>query len=359
MSSSSTKNIWISCGISVYYITVMTFSVFLIFCLVWRCIPSPTPTSNAKTVALCIQGQIRRWLPEYVVPNVIEPNPNFQFVFFVNLQYSTSEQKSQYSTHPELKYDPANISHTPFEESLTSVHERWTTARSTVAQISFHHPLSREYFLNEFHVSDLNVITQYPQIQHLILNMYSHEEQCIDQMMKYEQKHFENSNRYHNHKFDFVLSLREDAYFFKPLNLSTLLNEYLLNPKAKTLKESVASLPNVPGCHIIHKSCLRWGGLSMRGQFMHRDDAESFFGGRLAYYNQSLVKKEKTHNPEQWELKQLHELKLRGCDVPVELFPVTAARVKDNDICFIPEEIVGRCFPAETEQFVWDHECLK
>lgn len=320
-------------------------------------------------VAVCIQGQIRRWLPQLILPNLIESNPDIDLVFFVNLQYPTKSQGSHYSTLSHLTLSPSNVSQATFESSLTQVHEQWTTNHSSIGQIAFHNPYPREYFQEKFQTTRLAVIEQYEAVQHLILNMYSHQEHCITQLQEYEINVFQNkynstveSSASNTSKhFDYVLSLREDIYFFRPLVLRTVIDQYLLNPQGVALQDSVGKgQKRDVGCHIVQKNCLRWSGLNMRGQLLRREHALAFLGQRLSYYNQNVQTHQEILNPEGWELKQLHDLHLRACDVPVDLFPITVARnLPGGKYCFIPFEIMHKCIPRGMHQEINALDCHK
>eukprot|EP01033_Poteriospumella_lacustris_P015731 gene15731-11258_t len=143
--------------------------------------------------------------------------------------------------------------------------------------------------------------------------MYLHQEHCIAQLQDYEIDVFQNkynstvdssaSNNASKH-FDYVLSLREDIYFFRPLILRTVIDQYLLNPRATALQESVG-----------------------KGQ------------------KQDVYK---------------HIKILRACDVPVDLFPVTAARnLPGGKYCFISFEIMHECIPQGMHEEINALDCQK
>eukprot|EP01033_Poteriospumella_lacustris_P006483 gene6483-4663_t len=98
----------------------------------------------------------------------------------------------------------------------------------------------------------------------------------------------------------------------------------------------------------------------MRGQLLSREHALAFLGQRLSYYNQDVQTNEVVFNPEGWELKQLHDLHLRACDVPVDLFPVTVARnLPGGKYCFISFEIMHKCIPRGMNKEINALDCQK
>ena len=93
-------------------------------------------------------------------------------------------------------------------------------------------------------------------------------------------------------KFEFVVSTREDIYFFHPMDLGFL---------TQLLPVSNSS----SNCHIISKGCLENGGINMRLQLMSRADALKVLGGRFPFYHALYGLNRSYKNPEQFELAQV------------------------------------------------------
>lgn len=345
----------------------------------------PNVENGRPKVAVCVQGQVVRWLPHLVAQGLLHSNPNFDFVFFVNLQYQTSSAPPVFSSAPYLTFPPANITKLSFEAAFQYVTEAWTTNHSRIAHFTFHSMKPKEYFENYFGKSPLqSPMKHYSDSQHVVLNMYTHQEYCIQQLRAYErdvwhapmedpncdiiQQSYSTQQSPHHRcnasttalpgqHFDYVLSLREDIYFFKPLNLQKLITNHLLNPWSSVLR-STPRTGGQPGCHLAAKECLRWNGVNMRSQFLRRDDALLFLGGRLRFYRHSLEHNIVSLNPESFELAQLRFLNRTACHITVDDFPVTAARqLRDDTTCFIGVEIFKRCIPRGMEDDIWARYC--
>lgn len=178
-------------------------------------------------------------------------------------------------------------------------------------------------------------IEQYKNEQDSILNMYRMQENCYDTIVAEE--------RLHNTVFDYVISTREDAYYFKPLNISDL-------------------LPFFKGgeCDMVMKNCLVWNGLNMRFQLMTREAASKVIGKRMEYYHSLRKTRTLPFNPEQFELWQSRHYQVSTCPKPVELVPVAVVRhISNGTFCFPKYEVMNNCFPTEMNHTVTNMQCDK
>ena len=177
--------------------------------------------------------------------------------------------------------------------------------------------------------------------------MYKHHEDCGNQIVQLE--------LLNGFKFDYVISTREDIYFFKPLNLNALISKYM----AKRNR----------ACDLLTKGCLDFGGLNMRLQFFRRgNDAEIRYMSKVSYFKKMMMKRKirKFENPEMFEQHIAEKrLNMTVCKLDVEEFPVTAARLSyiNLTVCFIHQELKlferksPPCVPKSDMDFAIMHLC--
>lgn len=184
--------------------------------------------------------------------------------------------------------------------------------------------------------------------------MYNNHESCIHSIQFHERKL--------KMKFDYILMTREDIYYFHPMNLSELFPYFQDNSHNHT--EVPRKDGSIGKCDLLSKACIACVGINMKMQFAPRDQGMEIFGTKLAFY-QSLFDHNKTlPNPEFFEAYFVkNHLSLQSCRVPIELFPVAAARQNNTgNICFLQKEIqmmrTYSCVPADSYEMVQSHRCL-
>lgn len=181
--------------------------------------------------------------------------------------------------------------------------------------------------------------------------MYKHHEDCGNQIEILE-------NRTHV-KMDYIINTREDIYFFKPLNLTSLIEKHMVisNPDDH-------SSP----CDLLTKGCLDFGGLNMRVQFLRGGPRGIAYMSKVKYFK--LMMREprmKFENPEifeQYIAEKLLDMKV--CKLDVEEMGVTAARLSyvNLSVCFIHQELKllepkssPPCVPKSEMDFAIMHLC--
>jgi len=287
-------------------------------------------SKNSKyKLAICIGGQSTRWLPELLRDGLLlEQSNDIQMDLFFTIQQS---KVAYFSSDPVKSFDPTYISSFDHKTAYTYLRHLLDTNISHVQYFELVEYKPRSYFENK--LGALNRLRQYASSQEIILNMYSHQVNCIKKIKSYEN---ENDIIY-----DFVISSREDAFYFSKLNISNLIIKYFSSIDSEE-------------CHIVSKDCMKWGGLNMRWQMMRRRNAFAFFGGRLDYYdslyNKTLDRNVFFQNPEIFELRQLESLGLTPCITTFDDVPVVAARhITNGSFCLISTEYAfkkERCHPS-------------
>jgi hypothetical protein len=288
---------------------------------------------GSEKVAVCVCGQLARWFPEYLVSAILSSNPSFQFYIFVNLQYHTAKHPFIYNSDSHITFHPTNTSSYKLGELLDYVTSLYHLPNSRLVSLTHVPPKTTEEWLEILNVTHLDRITQYKNKneQASILNMYHHQELCMEQVLAYE--------NYHSFQFSYVISTREDSYHFYPINLTSIL---LHRP-----------------CDMFTKDCLAWGGLSMRFQLFTRPAAITILGTRKRTYRE-LFHIGTVINVEKFELHQTKVRKVQVCRLPVEDIPVVAARhVTNGNICFIKGEVMENCIPGQYSDFVESHMCTR
>ena len=78
----------------------------------------------------------------------------------------------------------------------------------------------------------------------------------------------------------------------------------------------------------------------MRMQIAGREKGIKIFGQRIAFYKNMYKTGAQIKNPEMFELYQLQDYGLDNCTLPVDKFPVTAARISpEGRVCLLEKEI--------------------
>jgi hypothetical protein len=352
--------------------------------------------SNKKTVAdiaVCVSGQVARWQPYHLVQSLLQANPRYRFHFFFNIQASVNRTTMTkninnnnnnknngadtnnivYNTDTMNVFDPGYMTFLTYDETWVFLQSLLQTKHSKVASLVFSDPLTAKEWKTYFQTDNLDRITQYKDAQATILNMYAHQPRCIEQILQYEaqQQATQKSNKQqqpqqHNHhqpfRFDYVVSTREDVYFFKPMNLTHIIhklhhgqkNEYLPEHPTPAQEQELAYLSK---CDVPYKRCLSFWGFNMRFFILTRDKGIPFFGNRLSFYQFLLQINKTVDNPERFELSMANALQLTPCPMSVEEYPVTAARYfQQGQFCFIAFEI-QQCVPQDNLDFIRQHLC--
>jgi hypothetical protein len=295
-------------------------------------------------VAVCISGQSARWQPQHLLEGLIKPNnEQYYFIFFFNIQVDIGNKvDTVFNTDKSNSFSPSLLSTFTNEELISYLKGLYEINGNRVANLETHRFISKEELEKQFNVSSLDRITQHTDVQATILNMYSHQVNCVHQIIQYERKA--------GLIFEFIISTREDVYFFRPINISSM---------TSNLRRNITTFNSQNDCDILYKGCLNFWGFNMRFYVLTRETGIKFLGNRFSFYKY-LYKINKTiENPERFELIEANALGLLGCPLSVERYPVTAVRhYYHGQMCFIWFEI-DRCVPEEYHDFAKSHMCLE
>lgn len=324
--------------------------------------------SHLPKVAVCISGQISRWLPESTVPYLIAANSHaYDFTFFFNLQYFTKFASFIYSTDSHISFQPTKFLKMEKLEALQYIHSLYTLENtSRIGSFTYASSKSTKEWENDvFGGHPLNRITQYTDIQYVILNFWAHQQRCLSQIREYE--------NLHSSSFSYVLSTREDVVYFAPVNMTFLTSQlkspFFANTSAGTstlLNSSSSSSPPpslpVPPpsgtCDFITKDCLSWGGINMRWQLMTRETATLVIGKRVEYYHYLITSNQTIYNPEQYELAQLKHYGVKICEFDANIIPnIVGRHVMNDQICFLKPETIDNCAPSANASYVQQNLC--
>lgn len=272
-------------------------------------------------VAVCISGQLARLNPKQLLEGQILPNPTIDHYLFFNIQKKANVSEAVFSSMAGKGPGRSKYAlHMPTDEIILQLDQLLTTKSSKIIRVIFSPPKNREeweiYILKE--LGALDRITQYEREQQNILNMYNHHVQCAEQI-----KDFEVKSGFH---FDYIVSTREDAFWFTPINMTYLIQTHFLQGK----------------CQILSKNCLAWAGINMRYQIFTRDAGLQILESRISFYQSLFTANQFYFNPESFELGQVHHFNLTHCPLPITDIPVTAVRFVDDvseKMCFIAPEI--------------------
>jgi hypothetical protein len=299
---------------------------------------SQNVTVSTHQVAICVTGQLGRLQPNFILDSVITANNDgFDFKLFFVFQNHMIGSKTVFNTGNGVSDTVfASMSLPTLQTTLESL---FLSNYSSVATVSLIPAFGDTDWKNKMENNDLNRIYQYTSAQTSILNMYDKQVHCATEIERFELET--------NKKFDLVVSTREDIFFFAPLNMTSLYQNYILRD----------------GCDVIMKDCLDHGGVNMRFQMFNRKNGLDMLRQRLMFYK-SLYKKTKSiFNPESFEHDQFDSSHLKICKVSVDLLPATAARHTYNgSFCFISWELASptdqRCIPkVANESFLSAHRC--
>lgn len=290
----------------------------------------------ASKIAVCVGGQLARWLPEHIVNGLILSNPQYTFNTFVNIQFRTQRHPIVYNTDSHLTFHPSNLTELAQGKILEYISDLYFHPNSNLVSITYTTADKKEDWENDSILhGNIDRIVQYKATQSSILNMYLHQENCLNQIRNFERRK--------NFTFDYVLGTREDIFYFSPVNLTFLLENMQ--------KE---------GCVIATKECLTWGGINMRWQLFTRNATDYFYGKRFEYYRYLQDNNIVVYNPEQFEHRQAQFYQLKICQYFSHQIPNAVARhVKDGQFCFFKAEIIDNCVPSVNNTFVNDHHCNK
>ena len=318
--------------------------------------------NRVKKIAVCIGGQAARWQPQHLLDGLIFPNlkDNYHFFMFSNIQHS----QVVFNTDTSNTFSPSLISGMNIDKARSYLDSlAFHSPLVTVASLKYSRMITKEALLKYFNVSKLDRITQYTDVQTTILNMYAHQVMCVQQILQFEQ----DSSTDQPFRFDCIISTREDIFFFRPINITKVISRLrtdtspgsLLAVSIKKSQRNYRQNPIPPVCDIIYKKCRNFWGFNMRLYILTREVGIQFLGNRFSFYKYLYQINQTILNPERFELSQANALRLFGCPVSVEEFPVTAIRHFFNgQMCFVFFEI-DRCVPLAYHEFAKNLLCLE
>lgn len=329
---------------------------------------------HTHRIAVCVSGQIFRWIPNYFYSGVIQANPNHFFSLFINLQFHTSaDLTSVFTTKSSINFQPTPVNKMPYSDMLQYVHRLFHTNHSQIVVLDVVPPKTLFEWKETLKLS-LDRIYLYAKKQHAILNLYFHQRRCFDQILLREEMQ--------QVKFDYVINTREDIYYFRPIILDPIFPSHRfsfdnLTSPGRDKEMAVPTVftqhsPHHRCCDIVTKDCLNWNGTNMRWQLFSRDDLAMVLQKRFHYYRQLYRTQTTVRNPEIFELNQYKHYRLNICEYSIETIPVAAIRFlgrsnrsetvpsieeDETQTCFIPQEIGMRCLPASLSSLVRKRNC--
>lgn len=273
------------------------------------------PSTCSQHIAVCVGGQVGRLIPDYFVDGLVLANPSYQFHFFFNL-YNSAVIYTTKSIPVDTVYQNMTKN-----EIVSSLRTMLTSPNSDVEVIALNRLMTKSEWERRLNMDDFGLFQQFRKTGHIMLNMYQHHEDCARQIVQ-----IENSKAM---KMSYIISTREDIFFFKPLEISRLVRKYVKGQS----------------CDILTKGCLDFGGLNMRLQFMERkSDNKSLNYMRKIHHFVSLSKERslKFLNPEAFEYHLAEKINSwKVCKISVEEYPVTAVRLSyvNRSACFVHQEL--------------------
>jgi hypothetical protein len=320
--------------------------IFLILfsCLLSVSLSSLNRNQDFPKVAVCITGQVDRWIPEMHVKNLVEANKNVYFSFFFNFEFANRHHNTSYNFEFGI---PSNFTHLSLKTSLHEISEMYTSDNAEFVNFKFELPYDMHKWQNIMGREGelLDRIGEYTSRQPIILNMYKNHISCMDSVLQYETQT--------QVKFDYVINSREDVYYFHPIDL----------------RDTFEMLQN-NSCGLVSKGCVMNYGINMRMQITGRDYAFKLFGTRLEFYKNMFQTGKTIKNPESFEMFHVNSLGLQSCTLPVDLFPIATARISpQGKYCFLLKELqslttvdhpssIYSCIPQADYQKVLTMKCM-
>jgi hypothetical protein len=173
-----------------------------------------------------------------------------------------------------------------------------------------------------------------------IMNMYKGQVQCAEQIVEYEKAQQHRYSLPTPWQFDFLISTREDVYFYTPM---------IMEPLLAYMQRDLAVGPK--HCDVMAKNCLTFFGLNMRLQLWNRLAGLNVLSHRFTFYRDMRTSGLKAYNPESFEAMQASMYDLTLCPVNVTKVPVTAARhVHHGEICLYDFESKDCVPPSAYEE---------
>lgn len=322
------------------------------------------PTCRTVDVAVCVGGQTGRMLPAHL-SSLFEGNPGFRFHLFYILQRPEEYHAPViYNTEVKRIFRPAkyvNMTDVELMKDLTTLYSSYSNTK--IVDIRTMHRKTRETWLKELRVADIDRVRKPHYAFESIINMYAKRVECIQMLAEYE-------NKYQT-VVDYIMYAREDLYFFHPMNLSFLL-PHLHNGALHNSLETVRRQRMEEGkddadgdrkdhysrCDYLAKGYLQWGGVNMRLSIMTRSAGVKYYGNFIHFYQSLYALNRTAENSEKFDLMHLKSLGMKACGFTSRDFPVTSARhVNNGSFCFINAEIDSQKDPPASLDFISRHRC--
>lgn len=294
-------------------------------------------------IAVCISGQVGRWQPHFFFKDFIDVNVQDNFFLFFNMQ--TSNEKNQVVHSTGSQFLVTKMAYMTHDQISTHLHEFIKTRRnnSNFLNITYHTLPEQDHYLqnysqygDRFQQRNMRLGSR---IAVNIHRMYYLQVKCAEQILQYESDH--------SSKFDYIISTREDIFFFQPMKISNRL------PKIRQ-NTSISKPHNSGGCDLLLKDCLNFGGFNMRLQIFNRQSGITMLLNRLNFFKTMNEKKKKCDNPEGFEKLEAKHYNFIFCPQSVSVFPVTAVRHVANDsFCFYNFELKD-CYVETRDHLQFD-----
>lgn len=292
-------------------------------------------------IAVCVTGQVGRLIPDYFVDGLILANPNYDFHLLFYLYQSPAIYTTKHIIEDTIYQNMTGA------EIRMSLHGMFALPNSVVEGVFLNRLLSKSEWKQRTNLGSFDLFQQFKKMGHVMLNMYQHHEDCAIQIDAIEMQR--------GIKFAYIISTREDLYFFKPLSLNYLIERYIMSNS----------------CELLTKGCLDFGGLNMRLQVIdaRNNSKSSYYLRKVSRFIEFIRdKKGPFLNPERFEQYLAEDVnKWKVCKISVEEYPVTAARLSyvNRSVCFVHQELKQfggsdpPCVPQDAMDFAIMHLCPK
>ncbi|KAI9016708.1 hypothetical protein DFJ74DRAFT_678019 [Hyaloraphidium curvatum] len=289
-------------------------------------------------VAVCVAGLAARLEPDFLLRALVLANPAVRFSLFFRLQSDVTASGDKpldlHSTAGNASFLPGRFAGLPEDALAAELRKTFAPAGNVeLLDARLADPLPRAEWTERMGGSDLKVIGLFSPIQHKVLNMFQNQLSCAAAVREAEET---------RGAYDHLVSTREDVWFFRPVDMARL---------------SEAGR----GCELAAKKCLAWGGLNLRFQMYTGPRKLDALASRLAYYRNLSDARDSVVNTEMFEGRQVHEMGLRRCLLPVGMIPAAVARhVAGGRFCILQVEYrteEEECYPPGALDWLRARDC--
>lgn len=339
---------------------------------------------NEFTIAVSIGGQLGRLYLDSMIENLFIPNPTITFLLFFELQKSHIHNTGIIFHGTVPRY--VNYTVDKLRVELQENFDKHKLHHVKIAHISIEQGKSRSEWMETMQVPKIDRFHQLRKFDwtHFILEMYRHQVDAAQAMIDHEKSL--------PAPYDYVAMIREDIFFYSPINMLNLLSmmrhpsHNLTNIDFPAIKQRYSiysdeiyeqhemafrkakeqlNTSELAGCDVISKDCLRWSGFNIRFELFSREAGLALLQSRLSYYRYLNSYRKHVINPEEFDLKQAEGLNLHLCYLDVHHLPLTVVRIinatNPDAFCFMKSEVSDDnnqiCYPKSNDTLVHSHLC--